>query len=251
MDRSPVSRASCSGCAIQCARMTIERSMSRPANAPSDRRDRIVDAAAHILASLGPKALTAARLGAEVGITGGAIFRHFATMAEVLDAVIDRMESILFEDFPPKDRDPVVRLQRFFVARIAVLTRHADFAQLLLSDHFARTGPGDQTARLRTFKQRTQQFVSACLEDARAQGRLHPAATPGDGAILVVGAVLAFAAQSRHRSAGDQTSTPERVFDAICRGLFVAAPAEKLTRRPRVKPRRPTARRSTSSARRP
>ena len=78
------------------------------------RRAQIVDAALRIIASHGSRKFTAQLLGKEVGVTAGAIFRHFQTMNDIVEAVIESIETIIFEDFPPKEADPVKRLGIFF-----------------------------------------------------------------------------------------------------------------------------------------
>lgn len=191
------------------------------------RRPQIVLSATRILATEGPRKLTANRLGQDVGISAGAIFRHFPTMDAIIDAVLERMEELLFEQLDADlGSDPLQRLEAFFVHRMTCLAKHPEIARLLLSDQFTQGGASDQAERLQTFKKRTQAFIASALSEAQAQGRLKPNTRTEDAALLIVGAVLAFAYQTPGLRAQERTQfQPEalarRLFRAMRNGLFV------------------------------
>jgi AcrR family transcriptional regulator len=153
----------------------------------------IVDAAMRIIATKGSRRFTAELLGAEVGITGGAIFRHFKSMEAIVDAVIDRMETILFEGFPPEAADPMERLGEFFRHRVRAIVSHPNVARLLLSDHLAQAGSRTHARRIEAFRRRSRSFVFQCLCEARDSGILNGEVEPEEGTILVVGSMLALA----------------------------------------------------------
>jgi AcrR family transcriptional regulator len=157
------------------------------------RKMQIVDAAMRIIATKGSRRFTAELLGAEVGITGGAIFRHFKSMEAIVDAVIDRMETILFEGFPPEAADPMERLGEFFRHRVRAIVSHPNVARLLLSDHLAQAGSRTHARRIEAFRRRSRSFVFQCLCEARDSGILNGEVEPGEGTILVAGSMLALA----------------------------------------------------------
>jgi AcrR family transcriptional regulator len=161
---------------------------------PTDvRQVQIVDAAMRIIASRGSRKFTAQLLGAEVGVTAGAIFRHFKTMDEIVEAIIGRIEGILFEDFPPKEADPIKRLGVFFQNRVRAIVDNPDVSRLLLSDHLAQAGGIDHAKRLNEFKRRSHLFVLECLRQARKSGMLKGNAGAEEGTILVLGSIFALA----------------------------------------------------------
>jgi AcrR family transcriptional regulator len=157
------------------------------------RQAQIVDAALHLIASKGVRRFTAKLVGDKVGLTGGAIFRHFNTMDEIVEAVVGRVEEILFQDFPPEASDPIERLGIFFQSRVRVIVDNPDLSRLLLSDHLAQAGGGAQAKRLEEFKRRSQSFVLECLREAQRSGMLLRGIEPEEGTILVLGAILALA----------------------------------------------------------
>ncbi len=155
------------------------------------RQREILDAAMHILATEGAKKFTAQHIAEEVGITAGAIFRHFSTMDQIVDAVIDRIESILFDGFPPVAPRPFDRLQDFFQRRIQVIARNSDISRILLSDQVADLGGDQAMVRVRDFKKRSQRFVRQCLQEASDQGELLHETGHEAASVIILGSILA------------------------------------------------------------
>ena len=97
---------------------TPDRAQDRRLEAP-----RIADAALKVIGEQGLARFTSQAIAREVGVSDAALFRHFATKEDIVLAVIDRVEEILFADFPPAGADPIERLGLFFRRRIAVIRR--------------------------------------------------------------------------------------------------------------------------------
>ena len=180
------------------------------------RQAQIVDAAMRIIASKGSRKFTAQLLGEEVGVTAGAIFRHFRTMDDIVEAIIGRIEGILFENFPPKEADPIKRLGIFFQNRVRAIDNNPHVSQLLLSDHLAQAAGSDQAKRLNEFKQRSHLFVLQCLRRARKSGMLKGNAGPEEGTILVMGSIYALAhSKTRAFVRKEDEKLPLRVWSII------------------------------------
>lgn len=157
------------------------------------RRQEIVEAGMRILASDGARQFTAARLGAAVGITGGTIFRHFESMDEILDAIVDRIEEILFGNFPLQADDPLESLRRFFEARVQVISSHPEISKLLLTSTLIPSANAEyRQERLQEFKRRSRRLVINHLTDASRSGLLAGDIHPDEGAILVLGCIHAI-----------------------------------------------------------
>jgi len=157
------------------------------------RKAEIVEAAMRILVADGTRRFTAEHIADEIGVTGGAIFRHFPSMDAVVEAVIERMEAILFHGFPPAAGDPLERLGLFFQQRVRIMIENPHVSRLLLSDHLAHAAGIGQAARIEGFKKRSSDFVLACLREAGRGGMLRGRAGPEEGTVLVMGAIFALA----------------------------------------------------------
>jgi AcrR family transcriptional regulator len=156
------------------------------------RRAEIADAALRVMAEQGGRRFTARALANEVGVTDGALFRHFPDMDAIVDAVVKRMEAMLFAVAPPAGADPIERLGVFFRGRVAVLVAHPHLARLLFSDDLARLCGAHRAKRMKGFKRRTRDFIESCLVEAGEKGLLGARLGPREGALLVQGAVFAF-----------------------------------------------------------
>jgi len=155
------------------------------------RQAEIVGAAMKIIAAKGGKHFTAQLIADEVGMTAGGIFRHFASMDEIVGAVIDRMEEVLFRGFPPSAEDPWDRLREFFGHRVRVMAEHPDISGILLSDHLAHLGGKKPAARVKELKRRSRQFVTQCLQEAADSGAMASDVSVDAATVLLLGAILA------------------------------------------------------------
>jgi AcrR family transcriptional regulator len=156
------------------------------------RRREIVDAAIRIIALDGPRSFTAKNIAAEVGITSGAIFRHFENMEAIVDLAVERMDTVLSGDFPVGATDPLEKLKTFFLNRTNTIASHPHISRLLLSDHLAQAAGSEAGERLESFKKRSRAFIVRCLREAERAGGLANGVTAETGAVLVLGAILAL-----------------------------------------------------------
>lgn len=146
--------------------------MSDARRPSQDRQIELIDAALHIIATRGITALTTRSLAEQVGLTTGAIFRHFASLDALLDAVVGRVEAVLEATFPPEGLGPLERLERFVEARSAAVGNQLGILRLVLSDQFLLALPNGGAARLAACVQTTRAFLLACLREGQAAGEV-------------------------------------------------------------------------------
>ncbi|MBW2380322.1 MAG: helix-turn-helix transcriptional regulator, partial [Deltaproteobacteria bacterium] len=96
----------------------------------------LTDAALHIIATRGITALSTRSLAEQVGFSSGAIFRHFASLDALLDAVVARVEAVLDSTYPHRELPAQERLQRFVEARSAAVGDQVGILRLVLSEQF-------------------------------------------------------------------------------------------------------------------
>jgi AcrR family transcriptional regulator len=188
------------------------------------RRREIADAALRVIAEQGLGRFTALAIAREVGVSDAALFRHFETKEEIVLAAIERVEEILFADFPPTGSDALERLGRFFHQRVAVIEENPGVARLVASDALAQAAPAAGVARVAELRRRSARFVRTCLEDAARDGLLADGVGPEEAGVLVLGSILALTQArgllARPARAG---ALAERTWSAL----------ERLLRRPR------------------
>src|SRR5512139_508525 len=118
-----------------------------PRKPAGSRRLDIADAALKVIAEQGLARFTSKAIAREVGVSDAALFRHFATKEDIVLAAIDRVEEILFADFPPAGGDPIERLGRFFRRRIQVIRESPGVASLVGSEQLSQAAPPEGVAR--------------------------------------------------------------------------------------------------------
>ncbi|MCA9551905.1 MAG: TetR/AcrR family transcriptional regulator [Myxococcales bacterium] len=134
------------------------------------RQVELTDAALNIIATRGISALTTRSLAAEVGLSSGAIFRHFASLDALLDAVVGRVEAVLDGTFPPPELPPLERLERFIEARSVAVGDRQGILRLVLSEQFLLALPESGSERLTACVDKTRRFILSCLRDGQAEG---------------------------------------------------------------------------------
>lgn len=167
------------------------------------RQVELTDAALRIIATRGISALSTRTLAAEVGLSTGAMFRHFASIDALLEAVVARVEAVLEATFPPPTLRPLERLQRFVEARSLAVGDQLGILRLVLSEQFLLALPRGGSQRLGACVERTRGFVLDCLREGQAGGELRADLAPETLAPIVMGTVqmLALAPRARPREA--------------------------------------------------
>src|SRR3954471_16911085 len=114
--------------------------MARPRQALLTRR-RIVEAAGVLVDNEGLDALSVRRLATELGVQGPSLYNHFATKAEILDAVADAViEQVDLSAFGRYEWHEALRL--WAKSYHAALAAHPNVVPVLA------TGPGRRPAAL-------------------------------------------------------------------------------------------------------
>lgn len=140
--------------------------------ASEDRQRELVDAALRIVAERGIAALTTRALAEEVGLTSGALFRHFASLQALLEAVVTRVDEVLDGTYPATDRAPLERLDAFIAARSSAVGAQLGIMRLVLSEQFALALPAAASERLANCRIKTRSFVTACVREGQRDGSI-------------------------------------------------------------------------------
>ena len=180
------------------------------------RKAEIVEAAMGILVTRGAKRFTAQLIASEVGMSAGGIFRHFANMDEIVEALLDRMEALLFEGFPPEAEDPWERLRAFFEHRITIMSSHPQLSGILLAEPLAHLGGEGPAARVKELKRRSRGFVAKCMQEAADAGALASDVSVEAATVLVLGAILAVGHSKTGVADGAAT---EKMIDELWRAI--------------------------------
>ncbi|MCC7382024.1 MAG: TetR/AcrR family transcriptional regulator [Deltaproteobacteria bacterium] len=164
--------------------------------ATGTRQVELTDAALHIIATRGIAALSTRSLAQHVGLSSGAIFRHFASLDALLDAVVARVEGVVGSTYPPATLPPIERLERFIEARSKAVGQQLGILRLVLSEQFLLALPKGGSARLSACVKATRAFVTKCLRDGQEAGDFRADLPVEALAPIVMGTVQVLALSS-------------------------------------------------------
>lgn len=138
----------------------------------AERRREIADAALRILGERGAVALTASALADAVGLTSGALFRHFDSLDDVLETAVERAVAAIDGTFPPAELPPLERLTGLARARVRLLSTEPGLACLLRSEQAFLVLPEPARARLTELVARSRRFMLEALRDGARAGTI-------------------------------------------------------------------------------
>jgi AcrR family transcriptional regulator len=189
---------------------------------PTDiRRTEIADAALQVVATRGVAALSTRVLAEAVGLTTGALFKHFESRDALLLGMAERVAELLVATFPSSELPPRERLRQLARARLSLVTDSAGVLTLVMSEQFALALPEPAVAVLRGAIRDTHGFVTAALAEGQGDGSIRADVPPEALALLFMGAIQMSALARRTRS----VPAPDVALDALD-VLFLRTPKE-------------------------
>lgn len=163
----------------------------------AERREEILDAAGRLLLRNGISSLTMATLAQEVGVTSGALFRHFDTRDAILTALAERTAARLREDLAgPHEGAPPERLYAFITARLGTVSKSPALPAMVLSPDVHLALPPEGRSALAEIVRETHAYLRALIAEGQRAGHFRDDLRPEEAAVGVLG-VLALHAMTR------------------------------------------------------
>jgi AcrR family transcriptional regulator len=183
-----------------------------------ERRERILAAAADLIARRGYLGVSLGDIGAEAGIVGSGVYRHFdgkaAILVELFDRVVDRLvadaEVMLRESGPPE-----MTLASLVRGHVSFTLGERSLCEVYLQE--SRNLPDTDLRRLK-WKQR--HYVDLWQDLLRS---VHPELTSGEAQVRVHGAISTIHSCLNYHTHVDQEELKGMLETSACRVLEVAA----------------------------
>lgn len=187
---------------------------------PTDiRRTEIADAALRVVATHGIAALSTRVLAEAVGLTTGALFKHFPSRDALLLGMAERVHELLQATYPDAALPPRERLDRLAEARLTLVSGSAGVLTLVLSEQFALALPDDAVRVLREAIAQTHAFVARAIRDGQADGSIR-ADVPADALALLFMGALQMTALARRTGAVAATPHAVEALEVLFRPSF-------------------------------
>ncbi len=179
------------------------------------RQREIVTAALDIAACTSPATITTNHIAKAVGLSQGALFKHFASKQTIWLAVIDRVASGLLsrlQAVAARDDAPLERLRTIYMTHVGFVTDHPGVPRILFHE---LQQPDDSPIKqaVRHLLGRYHVMLCGVLDEARASGELAAEVEVEAAATLFIGTIQGLIVQAL--ASGDIGAMPaaaERVF---------------------------------------
>ena len=192
------------------------------------RRREIAEAVLRVIGQQGASSITAATIAAEVGITPGALYRHFTSLDDMLEAAVERAVEQVAATFPDPGCAPFDRLMAIAAARIDLFARNGGIAWLLLSDQVYLTLPERALEHLGLLVRRSRKFLLEAIRAGARDGTIRCDVAPEVLLVLFSGTVHAIVGTAGVHRRGQQP-TPARVLAALRLLLSPMSPTTRKT----------------------
>ena len=195
----------------------------RKKNLPAaERRAVTVETVVELAAEQNPSDITTAAIAKRMGLTQGALFRHFPNKDAILQAVMEWVAELLLarvDKAVQKASSPLVALEAMFMAHVEFVIEHPGVPRMLFGElqRAEETGP---KRMVQTLIHRYGERLRCLLEEGKALGELDAQLDTEASAILFIGTVQGLVMQSL--LAGDIGRIREeapRVFAIYHRGI--------------------------------
>lgn len=164
----------------------------------AERRVATVESVVQLAAIHNPSEITTTAIAAHMGLSQGALFKHFPSKDAILLAVMEWVaESLLARvDQAMKDAaTPLLALEALFLTHAEFVAAHPGVPRLVFGElqRAKRSAPGRM---VQTLQRRYADRVAKILADAKERGELDPTIDVEAAAILFVGSIQGLVLQS-------------------------------------------------------
>ncbi|MER1966225.1 TetR/AcrR family transcriptional regulator [Castellaniella sp. GW247-6E4] len=163
-----------------------------------ERRAATVEAVVELAAEQNPGDITTAAIAQRMGLTQGALFRHFPTKDAILEAAMAWVAERLLARIDKAAQgaaSPAVALEAVFMAHIDFVTQHPGVPRMLFGE-LQRPGETLLKQTVRTLIQHYGERLRRLFEAGKAQGELDAALDTDAAAVLFIGTIQGLVMQS-------------------------------------------------------
>lgn len=166
---------------------------------PADeRRAATVEAVIALAAEQNPSDITTTAIAQRMGLTQGALFRHFPTKDAILQAVISWVAERLLarvDKAAESATSPLSALEAMYRTHIDFVVEHPGVPRMLFGE-LQRQGETLPKRMVQTMTSQYGERLRRLLEAGKAQGELHPELDVAAAAVLFIGTIQGLVMQS-------------------------------------------------------
>ena len=163
-----------------------------------ERRAATVDAVVELAAEQNPSEITTTAIAKHMGVTQGALFKHFPTKDAILQAVMEFVANRLLSRVDKAARSastPVAAIEAIFMAHIEFVVENPGVPRMMFGElqHAKLTAPKRMA---QTLIRRYGERLHDLLEEGKAAGELSASLDTSAAATLFIGTIQGLVMQS-------------------------------------------------------
>lgn len=172
---------------------------THPKQLPADERRAVTVAAViELAAEQNPSEITTAAIAKRMGLTQGALFRHFPSKDAIWEAVmvwVTKRVLAWVDKASQTAESPLAALEAVFMTHIDFVVQHPGVPRLLFGE-LQRAGDTPAKQMARTLITRYAELLSALIDKGKAQGELTAEVDTAAAATLFIGVIQGLVMQS-------------------------------------------------------
>ena len=158
---------------------------------PGQRREQILQTLAAMLEQPGAERITTALLAAKLGVSEAALYRHFASKAQMFEGLIDFIEHSVFSlinQIAEREGDDVQKATRMVTVVLQFAERNPGMARVMVGDALVFENERLQQRMNQLF----ERIESALRQALKAAAQAHQSATPTADAQVRAAVLVSF-----------------------------------------------------------
>lgn len=196
---------------------------AHPKHLPADeRRAATVEAVVQLAAEHNPSDITTTAIARHMGLTQGALFKHFPTKDAILEAVMGWVAERLLarvDAAAAQAASPKAALEAMFMAHVGFVSEHPGVPRMLFGE-LQRAGDSVTKRMVQTLIGRYGKRLKAVVEQGKEAGELSPTLDSEAAVTMLIGMIQGLVMQSL--LAGDVARISReapRLFAIYLRGI--------------------------------
>ncbi len=187
-----------------------------------ERRALTVEAVVELAAEQNPNDITTSAIAKRMGLTQGALFRHFPTKDVILQAVMTWVAERLLsrvDTAAQNSASPIAALEAIFMTHVEFVADHPGVPRMMFGE-LQRAGETAPKRMVQTLIRHYGERLHRVIEEGKAQGELDVELDTEAAAILFIGTIQGLVMQSLLVGDVDKIRREApRVFTIYLRGI--------------------------------
>lgn len=193
---------------------------------PADERRAVtVEAVVELAAEQNPSEITTLAIAKRMGLTQGALFRHFPTKDSVFEAVMKWVAMRLLgriEESAARSDSPLAALESMFMAHIDFVCEHPGVPRMLFGE-LQRAADTPAKRAVQIMIGRYSECLGAQIERGKVSGEVAPEVNTDAAATLFIGTIQGLVMQSLLAGSVERIrAQAPGAFAIYCRGIRTA-----------------------------